>query len=99
MTAHDQQRSVVNRLLESNERRLDNLDSHGIRVFLDGPAVLRFLLDQTLAAPCAWQFQRQWASNVAGLLTQCDDHAGPSTDIAIVGHRHTHTPLRMESSR
>lgn len=46
-------RSILARVLESNESRLDALDRQGIRVTIDGPTALEFLFDRTLASGTA----------------------------------------------
>jgi hypothetical protein len=62
-------------VLDSNERRLDLLHHRGLRIVVDGPALLQFVFEQTLAHD-AVQFRRRWVLNVAGLLDAVDTDPG-----------------------
>ena len=59
-------------MLDSNECRLDRLDSQGIEFIVDGVAVLQFLFQRVLATRTAQDFKLNWALNVAGLLDQVE---------------------------
>ena len=69
---HPDSQSILERLLESNECRLDRLDSQGIEFIIDGVAVLPFLLQRILVSRTTHDFKLNWALNVAGLLDQVE---------------------------
>src|SRR5215831_5687555 len=58
-------------VLDANERRLDILHQRGVRLVIDGPALLQFVFEQILAHD-AVQFRRKWVFNVARLLDAVD---------------------------
>jgi hypothetical protein len=59
-------------VLRSNERRLDDLHDRAVRIDVDAPTVLRFVLDLVLATNTAPEYRRRWASNVAGFLNELE---------------------------
>ena len=69
---HPDRQSILERVLDSNECRLDRLDSQGIEFNIDGVAVLPVLLQRTLASRTNHDFKLNWALNVAGLLDQVE---------------------------
>jgi hypothetical protein len=64
--------SMLERVLDSNECRLDRLDDQGMEFIIDGVAVLQFLVQRILASRTAQDFRLNWALNVAGLLDQVE---------------------------
>ena len=68
-------RSILGRVLESNERRLEALDRQGVRVMVDAPAVLEFLCDRALVSGTARELRLNWMLNVAGLLNELETEA------------------------
>jgi len=68
-------RSILGRVRDSNERRLDALDRQGIRVTVDGPTALEFLFDRVLAIGSAREMRLNWMLNIAGLLNQVETEA------------------------
>jgi hypothetical protein len=73
--SHCDRRSILGRVLESNECRLDALDRQGIPVVVDGPTVLEFLFDRALASGTARELRLNWMLNIAGLLNQVETEA------------------------
>jgi hypothetical protein len=65
---HPASHSTLERVLDSNECRLDRLDDQGIEFIVDGVAVLQFLFQRILASRTTQDFKLNWALNVAGLL-------------------------------
>ena len=70
-------RSIVGRVLESNETRLETLNQYGIPVIIDARSLLEFFFIQTLATDAA-QFRHKWAMNVSRLLDQIDAERRPA---------------------
>ena len=75
--------SIFARVLESNESRLDALDRQGIQIKVDGPTVLEFLFDRTLANGTTREHRLNWMLNVAGLLNQIETEAYQANPIRI----------------
>jgi hypothetical protein len=69
---HPDNQSILERVLDSNECRLDRLDGHGIEFAIDGAAVLQFLFQRVLASRTTHDFRLNWAMNVAGLLDEVE---------------------------
>jgi hypothetical protein len=63
-------RSMVARVLESNERRFEMLDRRGICVAVDAAALLQFYLERIVMIGSTTEFRRIWALNLAGLLKE-----------------------------
>jgi hypothetical protein len=63
---------VLHGVLRSNERRLETLDHSAVRVDVDAPTVLRFVLELVLTTSTALEFRRRSALNVAGLLDELE---------------------------
>ena len=57
---------------DANERRLGTLARQGIRVVLDAPEVLQFVLEQVRENWSERDFERQWVVHVSALLDQLD---------------------------
>jgi hypothetical protein len=93
--SHSDRRSILTRVLESNECRLDVLDRQGIRVTVDGPTVLEFLFDRTLASGTARELRLNWMLNIAGLLNQIETEAHQTnpTRTELTAHRPAITHL------
>lgn len=56
-------------LLRSNECRLEALHNAGLEVAADGRAILEFFFDLVQTTNDHSEFVRNWARNVAGLLS------------------------------
>jgi hypothetical protein len=63
---------TLQRLLASNETRLDRLDHAGVPLVVDGSAVVEFLFERVMAHTTANDFKLSWALNVAGLLNELE---------------------------
>jgi hypothetical protein len=57
---------------DANERRLGTLARQGIRVVLDAPEVLQFVLEQVRENWSERDFEREWVFHVSALLDQLD---------------------------
>jgi hypothetical protein len=90
MDEHDRSdhRSPLTRVLEANERRLEALDRQGVRVTVDGAALLRFFLDRAATIGTQREFRTNWVMNVAGLLDELDDDGFLDADRARTDERH-----------
>jgi len=75
-------RSVLGRVAESNECRLDALGRQGVHVGVDGPTVLEFLFDRVFATGTARGLRRDWILNVAGWLSHIEREARDTRTMA-----------------
>jgi hypothetical protein len=60
------------KLRDANERRLSGLVGQGIRIVLDGPEVLQFVLGHVNENWCPRDFERKWLIHVSALLDKLD---------------------------
>ena len=93
---HVERRSVLDRVIESNEYRLDALVRQGVDVTVDGPTVLQFLFERALATASAREFQLDWVLNVAGLVKQLEADARP---VDLAGAESGERPARVLTTR
>jgi len=68
-------RTNFQRVIESNERRLEALDRQGVPLVVDGRRVLQFFFDRALASVTLRDFDHEWALNVTGLVKQFETEA------------------------
>ncbi len=66
------ERSILRCVRDSNAARLDRLHRQGVQVVLEGPDVLRFLLERVLVTESMSEFDRSWTLDIDRLLNEVE---------------------------